>query len=148
MGEAAPPSCCRRRAAVPQRRGARRRALAPLVAAAALAAVGSTVDSAFLAALVAQRLAADGWQRRWRGRHGRSPRRPRRPAQPAGHATARTIVATTWGDTLCWRVGDGGVVVASEPGDDGPGWVDVPDRTLLIVTGTATPLVPGLEGPR
>jgi glutamine amidotransferase len=46
----------------------------------------------------------------------------------------RSIAATTWGDTLCWRADADGVVVASEPYDDEPGWVDVPDRSLLIAT--------------
>jgi glutamine amidotransferase len=45
-----------------------------------------------------------------------------------------TIAATTWGDTLCWRADRHGVVVASEPFDDGPGWQDVPDRSLLTAT--------------
>jgi len=31
---------------------------------------------------------------------------------------------------------DDGVVVASEPFDDDPEWVDVPDHHLLDVTGT------------
>jgi gamma-glutamyl hercynylcysteine S-oxide hydrolase len=43
----------------------------------------------------------------------------------------RTIVATTAGDTLWYRRADGGVTVASEPGDDEPGWTEVPDRQLL-----------------
>lgn len=46
----------------------------------------------------------------------------------------RSIAATTWGDTLSWRADAGGVVVASEPYDDEPGWRDVPDRTLLVAT--------------
>jgi glutamine amidotransferase len=46
----------------------------------------------------------------------------------------RTIAATAWGDTLYWRAGPNGVVVASEPYDDGPGWHDVPDRHLLVAT--------------
>ena len=46
-----------------------------------------------------------------------------------------TIVATVWGDTLSWRAADpAGVLVASEPGDDGPGWHEVPDRSLLVAT--------------
>ncbi|HEY1344731.1 MAG TPA: hypothetical protein VGF54_07100, partial [Streptosporangiaceae bacterium] len=46
------------------------------------------------------------------------------------------ITATAAGDTLCYRAaGPGaGVVVASEPGDDGPGWTEVPDRTVLTAT--------------
>jgi gamma-glutamyl hercynylcysteine S-oxide hydrolase len=43
----------------------------------------------------------------------------------------RTIVATTAGDTLWYRRADGGVTVASEPCDDEPGWAEVPDRQLL-----------------
>jgi glutamine amidotransferase len=46
-----------------------------------------------------------------------------------------SIWATTWGDTLWWRVSPSpegpSIVVASEPLDDGPGWVAVPDRCLL-----------------
>jgi gamma-glutamyl hercynylcysteine S-oxide hydrolase len=43
----------------------------------------------------------------------------------------RTIVATTAGDTLWYRRMDDGVTVASEPCDDEPGWTEVPDRQLL-----------------
>jgi glutamine amidotransferase len=43
----------------------------------------------------------------------------------------RSIVATTAGDTLWYRRADGGVTVASEPCDDEPGWTEVPDRQLL-----------------
>ena len=46
----------------------------------------------------------------------------------------RSIAATTWGDTLSWRADAHGVVVASEPYDDGPGWVEVPDRSVLVAT--------------
>jgi glutamine amidotransferase len=46
----------------------------------------------------------------------------------------RSIAATTWGDTLVWRADADGVVVASEPYDDEPGWVPVPDRSLLVAT--------------
>ncbi|MCM2416460.1 ergothioneine biosynthesis protein EgtC [Streptomyces sp. RKAG290] len=47
----------------------------------------------------------------------------------------RTIVATAWGDTL-WQLSEPGrhTVVASEPYDDDPRWVEVPDRTLLTAT--------------
>ena len=50
------------------------------------------------------------------------------------------ISATAAGDTLCYRAagpgapGGPGVVVASEPGDDGPGWTDVPDNSVLTAT--------------
>jgi gamma-glutamyl hercynylcysteine S-oxide hydrolase len=43
----------------------------------------------------------------------------------------RSVVATAAGDTLCYRQADGAVIVASEPGDDGPGWTEVPDRHVL-----------------
>jgi glutamine amidotransferase len=53
------------------------------------------------------------------------------------------IVASAYGDTLTWRADERGVVVASEPHDDDPGWVDVADRSLLVATPdgvTVTPL--------
>ena len=54
-----------------------------------------------------------------------------RPADVAAHRRSR-ITATAWGTSLCWRRLPGGVVVASEPYDDDPSWVDVPDRSLLV----------------
>ena len=116
-------------------------AVAPLVSAGELARLGSTVDSAFVAALVASRLDAG------------------LPAALAGAVTAvaevapqarlnllatdgRTVSATAWGDTLCWRAGDGGAVVASEPSDDEPGWVEVPDGSLLTLTGDGCSVSP------
>lgn len=57
------------------------------------------------------------------------------------------ITATTWGDTLCYLASPTGVVVASEPYDDDPRWVDVPDRHLLDVTGDGIALTP-LEAAR
>jgi gamma-glutamyl hercynylcysteine S-oxide hydrolase len=44
------------------------------------------------------------------------------------------IAATAAGDTLCYRIGEAGVVVASEPGDDGPGWTEVRDQSVLTAT--------------
>ena len=47
------------------------------------------------------------------------------------------ISATAAGDTLCYRAagpGGAGVVVASEPGDDRPGWTDVPGNSVLTAT--------------
>ncbi|MCW2819473.1 MAG: ergothioneine biosynthesis protein EgtC [Marmoricola sp.] len=55
------------------------------------------------------------------------------------------VLATTWGDPLSYLVTPDGVVVASEPYDDDPRWVDVPDRHLLEVAHdevTVTPLEP------
>jgi glutamine amidotransferase len=44
------------------------------------------------------------------------------------------LAATRWGDTLFVRRQDGaGVVIASEPYDDEPGWEEVPDKSLLTV---------------
>lgn len=43
------------------------------------------------------------------------------------------ILATTWGDTLSTLRTNDGVVVASEPYDDNPNWVDVPNRSLVDV---------------
>jgi gamma-glutamyl hercynylcysteine S-oxide hydrolase len=57
----------------------------------------------------------------------------------------RMIAATAAGDTLFYRRGSGSVLVASEPGDDDPGWAEVPDGSVL----TATPQqvsVTGLAG--
>ncbi len=48
----------------------------------------------------------------------------------------RVIAATAAGDTLWYRSGPAGafVVVASEPGDDEPGWAEVPDRCVVAAT--------------
>jgi glutamine amidotransferase len=43
------------------------------------------------------------------------------------------LLATTWGDTLFVLRQDGGVVLASEPFDDDPGWQEIPDRHLVTV---------------
>ncbi|MFK4040582.1 ergothioneine biosynthesis protein EgtC [Nonomuraea wenchangensis] len=45
-----------------------------------------------------------------------------------------TLAATAWGDTLFHRPHPDGVLVASEPLCDGPGWQAVPDRSLLLAT--------------
>ncbi len=49
----------------------------------------------------------------------------------AGNGTR--LLATTWGDTLSVLRRDDGVVLASEPYDDDPGWNDVPDCHLVQV---------------
>jgi glutamine amidotransferase len=54
-----------------------------------------------------------------------------------------TIAATTWGDTLYYRLDPAGaVLVASEPCDDEPGWVAVPDRSLLLAQAEKAQHVP------
>ena len=52
------------------------------------------------------------------------------------------ILAVTWGDSLSYLVEPDGVAVASEPWDDDPRWVDVPDRHLLSVTPDRIDLTP------
>jgi gamma-glutamyl hercynylcysteine S-oxide hydrolase len=49
-------------------------------------------------------------------------------------ANGARLLATTWGDTLSILRRDDGLVLASEPYDDQPGWEDVPDRHLVEVT--------------
>lgn len=120
-------------------------AVAPLVPASALAAVGSTVDSALVAALVGERL------------HLGLPEALSSAVLEVAAAAPGTrlnllatdgqvVAATAWGDTLVWRALDGGVVVASEESDDGPGWSDVPDRSLLLVTVDGVTVTPLQEG--
>jgi len=48
----------------------------------------------------------------------------------------RVIAATAAGDTLFYRHADRGVsvVVASEPGDDEPGWTEVPGGSVITAT--------------
>jgi glutamine amidotransferase len=52
------------------------------------------------------------------------------------------VAATVWGDTLCYRTGPAGVVVASEPHDADSGWTEVPDRSLLLATAEDVTLTP------
>jgi glutamine amidotransferase len=44
------------------------------------------------------------------------------------------ILGITWGDELSYLVEPDGVVVASEPWDDDPRWVEVPDRHFIEVS--------------
>jgi glutamine amidotransferase len=55
------------------------------------------------------------------------------------------LLATTWGDTLSVLTAPDGTALASEPWDDDPAWVDVPDRHLVEVTPDGVSLTP-LEG--
>ncbi len=54
------------------------------------------------------------------------------------------IAATAWGNSLFTLADDdlGRVVVASEPFDDDPRWVRVPDRTLVEATATHATCTP------
>jgi glutamine amidotransferase len=54
----------------------------------------------------------------------------------------RSIVATAAGDTLWYRRAGGGVTVASEPGDDEPGWTEVPDRHVLTAAPSLVTIQP------
>ncbi len=51
------------------------------------------------------------------------------------------LVATRWGDTLWFRTGADGVLVASEP-DDSPGWREVPDRHAVRVSARGVAVQP------
>lgn len=48
-------------------------------------------------------------------------------------ANGSRLLATTWGDTLSMRRRADGVVLASEPYDDHPDWVDIADRQLVEI---------------
>jgi glutamine amidotransferase len=57
-----------------------------------------------------------------------------------------SVAATAYGDTLVTRREPDGVLIASEPTDDEPGWERVPDGSLVVVTAdshTVAP-IPGL----
>lgn len=57
-------------------------------------------------------------------------------------ANGSRMLATTWGDTLAVLRRDDGVVLASEPYDDDPGWQEIPDRYLVEVVDSHVELVP------
>jgi dimethylhistidine N-methyltransferase/ergothioneine biosynthesis protein EgtC len=57
-----------------------------------------------------------------------------------------TIAATAAGDSLCYLAGSDGVVVASEPADDRPGWIDVPDGSVLEATAGSVQVRPIAAG--
>jgi glutamine amidotransferase len=57
------------------------------------------------------------------------------------------IAATAVGDTLFFRHSGPAVVVASEPGDDEPGWAEVPDDSVLTATAGQATVAPLAEIP-
>jgi glutamine amidotransferase len=107
---------------------------------AALLSLEAMVDSAFLWALVLERLRA--------GSALGAALSGTIAAVEAAGGTGRfnfllteghTVAATACGDTLWYRRGEGAgvngsVTVASEPSDDEPGWTEVPDRHRLDAT--------------
>jgi glutamine amidotransferase len=107
--------------------------VAPMVPSVALAAVGSTVDSALLAALVASRLGLGLAEAIGSVVQEVAAVAPECRLNLLATDGA-TIVGTAWGDTLFWRATDGGAVVASEPSDDEQDWTAVPDHALLRLT--------------
>jgi glutamine amidotransferase len=120
-------------------------------AAAVLLSLEAMVDSAFLWALVLQRLRA--------GSPMAAALAGTIAAVEAAGGTGRfnflltdgsSVAATACGDTLWYRASQGAVTVASEPDDDGPGWAEVPDRHVLTATtalARATPLAEAPAGP-
>jgi glutamine amidotransferase len=54
----------------------------------------------------------------------------------------RVIAATAAGDTLFYRRQDDAVVVASEPGDDEPGWAEVPGDSVVTATAGQVSVTP------
>jgi glutamine amidotransferase len=49
-------------------------------------------------------------------------------------SNGEVIAATAAGDTLCYRLSGDSVLVASEPGDDEPGWTQLSDQCVLTAT--------------
>ena len=92
-------------------------------------AAESTVDSAVLAALVFER----GMDRLAGTVCDVAARDPAARLNLLAADGAR-LLATTWGDSLSILRTKHGVVIASEPYDDDPAWVDVPDRHLVSAT--------------
>jgi len=116
-----------------------------------LLSLEAMVDSAFLWALVLQRLRA--------GSPMAAALAGAIAAVEAAGGTGRfnflltdgrSVAATACGDTLWYRKSPGTVTVASEPDDDGPGWTEVPDRHVLTATqalADVRPLAEASAGP-
>jgi glutamine amidotransferase len=54
----------------------------------------------------------------------------------------KAIAATAAGDSLCYRHRPEGVIVASEPSDDDPGWQRVPDNSVVEASRAAVAVRP------
>lgn len=115
-------------------------AVAPLVDPLLLAQVGSTVDSAYVAALVLARLRAGLGLAQALAATVREVSAADPVARLNLLATdGACLAATAWGDTLVTLCTPEGVAVASEAADDSP-WEPVPDRTLVAVVAGALTL--------
>ncbi|WP_026549483.1 ergothioneine biosynthesis protein EgtC [Arthrobacter sp. Br18] len=124
--------------------------LAATLSPARLLALEARVDSALLWALVLEQLDFSDSA----GGHSPAEALARVVADASASSTGRynllltdgtTIAATAAGDTLFWRSDNRGTVVASEPSDDGPGWHEVPDQSLLVATShgvETSPIIP------
>lgn len=109
--------------------------LAGTLPATTLLGLEARVDSALLWALVLRRL-----------RQGMAPGQALAATAGALRAAGVTgrfnflltdgevIAATAAGDTLFSRRLPDAVIIASEPGDDGPGWTEVPDGSVITAT--------------
>ncbi len=109
--------------------------LAGTLPAATLLGLEARVDSALLWALVADRL-----------RRGLAPGQALADTCGALRAAGVTgrfnflltdgqvIAATAAGDTLFYRRSPDALIIASEPGDDEPGWTEVPDDSVVTAT--------------
>lgn len=97
----------------------------------------STVDSAVLAALIFER-GLDALADTIVEVGARDPRARLNILATNGSR----MLATTWGDTLSMLRLHDGVVLASEPYDDDPGWQDIPGRHLVTVQDSRVELTP------
>jgi glutamine amidotransferase len=126
----------------------------PPVSAAALLSLEAMVDSAFLWALVLERLRAGSVL-------GAALSGTIAAVEAAGGTgrfnflltDGRSVAATACGDTLWYRRGEAvnvpaSLTVASEPSDDEPGWTEVPDRHLLVATADKVSVQPLAAGAR
>lgn len=114
------------------------------------------VDSALLWGLVLRRLRAGAPAEVALGATIRAAEAAGAPGAPGGAGRfnflltdGASVFATACGDTLWYRQAEAAVTVASEPSDDEPGWIEVPDRHVVTAapSGVAVrPLTAVTEG--
>lgn len=104
----------------------------------------STCDAALLASLLWQRLAAgEGLTDAITGLVRRIAWLDSNACLNLLATDGTVVVATTWAETLCYRVEPDGVMVASEPHDDTADWTTVADRSVVVASAhevTVSPL--------